>query len=153
MMLKKIVLFLILNFGALGLGSYFTSSAVKASWYLDLNKAPWTPPGWFFGFAWTLIMICFAFYMAKLITTTNNRKKVILLFALQWVLNVSWNPVFFSFKYKVGGLIAITALTLLIAYFFIQYIKDVKRYTIFLAPYLLWLIVATSLNAYIVLYN
>ena len=151
-MIKKIVLFLILNFGALALGSYFTSSAVIETWYLSLNKAPWTPPGWFFGFAWTIIMICFAFYMAKFMAEVNT-KKVITLFAIQWILNVGWNPVFFGYQLKLGGLIIISILTLLIAFLFVNYRETLNRWSIFLLPYLLWLVVATSLNTYIVLYN
>ena len=52
-------LFLLLNFGALAIGSYFMNNGPQSNWYLTLNKAPWTPPGWVFGVAWTTIMICF----------------------------------------------------------------------------------------------
>ncbi|QLH45180.1 MAG: tryptophan-rich sensory protein [Bacteroidota bacterium] len=27
-----------------------------------LATSPWTPPGWVFGFAWTLIMVCYSFF-------------------------------------------------------------------------------------------
>ena len=62
-MVLRVIIFLVLNFAALGLGGLFTSKGVPSDWYQHLNKAPWTPPGWAFGFAWTLIMICFSFYM------------------------------------------------------------------------------------------
>jgi len=47
-MIKNVVCFLILNFGALFIGAQFTGPGVNSDWYGLMNKAPWTPPGWFF---------------------------------------------------------------------------------------------------------
>lgn len=152
-MIKKTLIFLILNFGALALGSYFTSEAVKDTWYVSLNKAPWTPPGWFFGFAWSVIMICFAVYMAKWATVTKKKSLLIKLFTLQWILNIVWNPIFFYYENAILGLLSISLLTILVTALFISLIKQLKSYSILILPYTLWLFVATSLNAYIVLYN
>ncbi|NBN98947.1 MAG: hypothetical protein EBV19_06865 [Flavobacteriia bacterium] len=44
-----ILLFLFLNFGALAIGGSFTADGVASDWNQNLNKAPWTPPGWVFG--------------------------------------------------------------------------------------------------------
>jgi benzodiazapine receptor len=152
-MIKKILLFLVLNFSALAIGGLFTGQGVPSDWYQNLNKAPWTPPGWVFGAAWTLIMICFAVYMAYLLSTKMNRKKIILLFAIQWVLNVVWNPLFFHYQAVLAGLIAISLLTILVAYFLFNYKKELKTKSLFIAPYLVWLLIATSLNLYIQFYN
>ncbi len=152
-LLKRIILFLILNFSALAIGGLFTGSGVASDWYALLNKAPWTPPGWVFGAAWTLIMICFAVYMAYLFKNSSNRKKVIVLFSIQWVLNVSWNPIFFYFREVLLGMIDISLLTLVVGYLFFRYRKELKFKTLFLAPYLVWLLIATSLNAYILFFN
>ncbi|HMQ48218.1 MAG TPA: tryptophan-rich sensory protein [Saprospiraceae bacterium] len=152
-MLLRIILFAILNFGALGIGSIFTSKGVDSSWYEQLIKAPWTPPGWFFGVAWTTIMICFTIYMAYAWSAVANRKNLLILFGIQWVLNVGWNPVFFHFQQFELGLVVISLLTILIGIFFFNYWSDVKHKSWLVMPYLLWLCVATSLNAYIVLYN
>lgn len=152
-MIKIILLFLILNFTALGIGGMFTGTGVSSDWYQNLNKAPWTPPGWMFGAAWTLIMVCFAIYMAYLIKAHVDRKKIILLFSIQWILNVAWNPLFFYSQNILGGMICITLLTLLIAYLFFHFWKDLRVKSIFLAPYLVWLLIATSLNAYILIFN
>jgi benzodiazapine receptor len=152
-MIKKILLFLVLNFSALAIGGLFTKKGVPSDWYQNLNKAPWTPPDWMFGAAWTLIMICFAVYMAYLLSTKMNRKKIILLFAIQWVLNVAWNPLFFHYQAALAGLIAISLLTILVAYFLFNYKKELKTKSLFIAPYLIWLLIATSLNFYIQFYN
>ncbi len=152
-MLLKIIIFLVINFAALGLGSYFTSAAVTAEWYQNLNKAPWTPPGWMFGAAWTTIMICFAVFMAYAWKLNINQNLLIVLFVLQWILNVVWNPVFFKFHQVAFGLFIIVMLTLLMGYFFFAYLPHLKAKTLLVLPYFIWLLVATTLNAYILIKN
>ena len=85
-MISRLILFLILNFAALGIGGYLSGSGAASEWYADLNKAPWTPPGWVFGVAWTSIMICFSIYMAYLWPLFESKKQLVLLFGLQWVI-------------------------------------------------------------------
>lgn len=152
-MILRIIIFLIINFAALGLGGMFTSSAVQGDWYMSLNKAPWTPPGWFFGVAWTTIMICFSFYMAFVWDTLKNRNVLLGLFIVQWILNVVWNPIFFSMQNVVLGLTVITSLTGLIAFIFFRYASNIKWKSVLILPYLIWLFIATTLNAYVLLYN
>jgi len=64
--LMWLVLFLLINFSALGIGTWLMNSGPTSNWYLTLNKAPWTPPGWVFGVAWTTIMVCFSIYLSYL---------------------------------------------------------------------------------------
>lgn len=152
-MILKIILFLLLNFAALGIGGRFTSKGVASNWYQNLNQAPWTPPGWVFGAAWTLIMICFAVYMAYLWDSGIDQKKLLYLFAIQWILNVAWNPIFFHYHAVLLGFITITLLTLLIAYFLFQFKNEVQIKSLLILPYFIWLIIATSLNGYILFFN
>ena len=152
-MFKKIVLFLMLNFGALAIGSYFTDSGASSDWYQNLNKAPWTPAGWVFGAAWTSIMICYSVYMAYLIKINHNTKKIVLLYSIQWILNVAWNPIFFELHLTIFGLIEICLLTTIIAYLCIHFLRELKTKTLLIFPYLIWLFIASSLNAYIAIYN
>src|SRR5690554_5509789 len=86
------IVFLIANFIALGIGGFAQSAGPASDWYLNLKRAPWTPPGWVFGFAWTSIMICFAIYLAFLAKAVAW-KQFIFIYFLQWILNVSWNPI------------------------------------------------------------
>ena len=149
----RIIVFLALNFCALALGGLATGSGVVSEWYLNLEKAPWTPPGWAFGAAWTLIMACFSFYMAILWQKFKSKKILLILYAFQWLLNVSWNPIFFHYQNTMLGLLIIILLTGLIGYFTISYWVKLRYTSVLILPYFLWLIVATSLNGYIVNYN
>jgi tryptophan-rich sensory protein len=149
----KIIGFLFLNFGALALGGLFAGSGAGSNWYAELNKAPWTPPGWVFGFAWTTIMLCFSVYMATLYAKTKSVKTVIILYAIQWMLNVAWNPIFFHLHNPIIGLTVIVALTSLVTYFLFRYRSSQKGFSLLLLPYVIWLFIATSLNAYVVFMN
>jgi len=152
-MKTRFIFFLILNFAALGLGGFFTSQGVTSNWYIALAQAPWTPPGWVFGITWTLIMLCFTLYMAYLYARVENKKSLLSLFIIQWVLNVSWNPIFFKFHAVLVGLVTISLLTALIGVFIMRYWKKLGPKSVLLFPYFVWLVIATSLNLYILLYN
>lgn len=149
----KLIVFLILNISALIIGSFLMDGGPQSEWYQTLNKAPWTPPGWVFGTAWFIIMICFSFYMANLWQLYKNKKTIISLFTLQWILNVGWNPTFFYYKYVLTGFIVIIGLTVLIGFILLFYWTKLKLKSILILPYLLWLFIATSLNGYIIFNN
>ncbi|MEZ5047039.1 MAG: TspO/MBR family protein [Chitinophagaceae bacterium] len=152
-MIYKLIIFLILNFGAIALGGLFTGRGVASDWYIKLSKAPWTPSGWVFGVAWTAIMICFSLYMAKVWTAIENKRLLILLYSVQWILNIGWNPTFFYYNKVLTALFLISALTVLIGFFLLFYWQTLKLKSLLIAPYLIWLLIATSLNAYIFLKN
>jgi len=141
------ILFLVLNFGSLAIGSQFMGNGPSSKWYLDLNKAPWNPPGWVFGVAWTTIMVCFSIYLAYLINLNNNIF-FWLIFSVQFILNISWNFIFFN-KHSIGvALVIIILLTITIGFYLFHFLGDMELKSLLIAPYFLWLLVATSLNAY-----
>ena len=147
---KRLILFLVINFGGLAIGSWLMNYGPQSDWYLSLNQAPWTPPGWVFGIAWTSIMICFSIYMSFLYLK-NPSKNVVILFSFQFILNVIWNYIFFNQHLIALGFIVIVLLTLLVFYFYFKFNTLKAKYL--LLPYMIWLCIATSLNAYILLNN
>lgn len=140
---------MIINFGALAIGQIFTGTGVTSDWYQNLPKAPWTPPGWVFGAAWFTVMACFTVYMAYAWEIIANKQVLLSLFIVQWVLNVGWNPVFFYFHEVLAGLAVITLLTLVVVTFLLGYSAQMKLKSLWVLPYFLWLLVASSLNGYI----
>jgi benzodiazapine receptor len=150
--LRLTILFLILNFGGLAIGSWLMNNGPLTDWYTNLNQAPWTPPGIVFGIAWTLIMICFSIYLGKLFLD-NNSKKMKIIFLIQFILNVSWNFIFFNQHLVLVGLITITLLTSLLFIYFFKLSNKVGNYKYLLLPYMIWLSIATSLNLYILVHN
>jgi len=151
-LLKISIYFLVLNFSALAIGSWLMNNGPITNWYMNLNQAPWTPPVWVFGIAWTTIMICFSVYMAYLFMEIFNIN-LILLYLTQLGLNISWNYIFFN-QHAIGlGLFCIIALTIIVTLFLINYRKLLQFKSLLIVPYFLWLLIATSLNAYIYFYN
>ncbi|MCB9169424.1 MAG: tryptophan-rich sensory protein [Flavobacteriales bacterium] len=152
-MRNRTLLFLLLNFGALAIGGLFTGPGVTSAWYLGLAKAPWTPPGWVFGAAWSTLMLCFAFFMARITADARLRPRILLLFAAQWVLNVAWNPVFFQWHLVLPALVLIVALEVVVALFLFRVPAQPRVWRLLVLPYFLWLLMAISLNAYILVKN
>jgi benzodiazapine receptor len=152
-MFIRLIIFLLINFAALAIGGLSTGGAVSETWYLTLNKAPWTPPGWVFGAVWTSIMVCFSFFMAKMWEISQHKTMLLLLFSVQWILNVGWNPLFFSMHLVLLSLIVIVLLTGLVGFFFFSSFQKSKLVSLLVLPYFIWLMIASSLNAYIYLYN
>jgi len=147
--LKLTILFLIANFGGLAIGNSFMGNGSSAEWYLNLKKAPWTPPGFVFGIAWTTIMICFSIYLGKQFSEENNKILIGLIFIIHFILNTGWNYFFFKEKMFLTGLIVLVLLTSLIFIYFFKLSSNVGNYKFLLLPYLLWSCIATSLNLYI----
>ena len=148
-----VALFLITNFAGLYFGSILMNEGPSSAWYLLLNQAPWTPPGWVFGIAWFTIMLCFSFYLASLIRIIDS-VKFWAIYTVQCSLNISWNYVFFNLQKTVAGLIIISLLTVVMIFYFYKFKNQQLKYTKYLlSPYILWLFIASSLNLYIVIYN
>lgn len=152
-MIYRLIIFLVINFAALAVGSIFTGKGVPSEWYINLNKAPWTPPGWSFGLAWTTIMICFSLYLMYLWPIIKVKSVLIFLIALQWILNVGWSPTFFYWHNVLLGFLIISGLTILIGVMLLLYWSELKYKTTLLLPYFIWLLIATSLNGYTLLKN
>lgn len=146
------LVFLVLNFSALSIGTLLMNNGPDSEWYTSLQQAPWTPVGWVFGAAWTCVMIFFSVYMTFLYQNLKATKVYVLFFS-QFILNVLWNYIFFNQKETFWGLIIILLLLLLTFYFLIAFKSILKNFRLFVLPYCIWLLIAASLNLYIVIYN
>ncbi len=125
------------------------------SWYRNLNKAPWTPPDYVFGIVWPILYT----FMFISITLIYFDKKcfpycsLISIFVLQLLLNLSWTTIFFKIKLTLLALLIIIILILFTTYICVEFYSINRIASYFLIPYILWLCLAFTLNAYIVIYN
>ncbi len=149
---KRLIVFLIINFGILYVGSLGMGEGPLSDWYTSLQQAPWTPPGWVFGAAWFTLMFCFSIYMA-LLWKPRVSNTVKWFFGIQILLNVSWNFVFFNQRQVLMALIIICSLLGVVTTLALTQRSRVGLGSLFSLPYILWLVIACSLNAYIFLYN
>ena len=157
---KLSTLFVLINFGALTIGSWLMNEGASSFWYKNLNRALWEPPGWVFGVAWTTVMLCFSIYLAFIIkgleisfSIFNYKTDLFKLYLFHLLLNISWNYLFFNKHLIELALIDIIILTILMFYFLFKYFSVLKFKSILILPYCTWLIIASSLNFYIAIYN
>lgn len=152
-MIYRLIIFLILNFASIGLGRFLGGEGPKSDWYANIHTAPWTPPGLVVGLSWTVTLICFSIYLAYLWPLVGNRNLFIGILVLHYILAIIWNPIFFNYQQILGGLLVITALTAVVGFFIYYYWPKMEFKSLIILPYFLWLILATSLNAYVLVKN
>ena len=136
------------------LGSFFTASSVD-SWYATINKPSFNPPGWIFAPVWTTlyILIGVSFYSVWMKNFGEERKKVIIVYSMQLLLNLLWSVLFFGLRSPLLGLIDIIILIAFIIANTIIFYKISKTAGYLLIPYLLWVSFASVLNFSIFLLN
>jgi translocator protein len=143
---------LFINFGLLSIGSLWTDPGTSSEWYSNVSKAPWTPPGWVFGFAWTLITALYSILMVHLYK--NRDIKYYRIFGLSWILNVLWNPLFFYLHWVWLSALVIIGLAVVVGVFIDRLRKEYGwGYAWYLLPYFIWLNIAASLNLFVALMN
>lgn len=146
--LKPLTLCLILCFLAFGFGGLFP----PGDWYQNLNQAPWTPPNIAFPIVWFFLYGCIAVAGWQIFSHTSRLAKW--LWGIQLGVNALWSWLFFGLKLPVAGLIDIVVLSGLVA-FLIHVCRHQRLHlsVYLLMPYIIWLLLATSLNIFVVIYN
>lgn len=152
-MIYRLILFLILNFTSIGLARLLAGKGPRSEWYSGIVTAPWTPPGLVIGISWTVILICFSIYLAYLWSVVENKKLLLGALILYYLLSLAYNPIFFYYHQVLAGLFIITGLTLVIGFFLFFYWSKLELKSLLVAPYFIWLIFVTSLNAYVLIKN
>lgn len=123
-------------------------------WYPLLNKPSVMPPNAAFPIAWGIIYVCMGVSVGLLQPFIGWQKgELLVLFAVQLMLNFMWSFTFFYLRSPLFGLVNILALVWVV----VAYIKKsyyVNKATSWLfVPYALWLAFATYLNAYVYVMN
>jgi len=142
-LLKNISLALTILF-TLVVGSLASSGATDP-WYISLNKAPLNPPGFVFGIVWPIL------YFLMFVVATREYEFIKKLFYIQLLFNLAWSWLFFYFQLPLISFIDIIILIVIN----LSILKNLKMSTslALYLPYIIWLIFASYLNLYIVIYN
>lgn len=154
--MKRLVYILIAIMICLGIGytaSIFQVEALQ-TWYPTLNKSMLTPPNEVFPIAWLIIYVC----MGISIGLVWNKRAMLdsglgWIFILQLVFNFAWSVLFFYLQDPLSGLIDIALLDLTVLFYTTICYRLNKVAALLVAPYLLWLVLATYLNLYVVVNN
>lgn len=128
------------------LGSIFTSGNTNSEWYLQ-HKPSITPPNWVFPVVWTLLffLIGLSLYFAWT-SKKADKPKIIIVFTINFMLNIFWSILYFSLKNPRASFIEIIFLWLSILSMVIVTFKIEKKSAYLLLPYLIWVLFAGVLN-------
>ena len=130
------------------LGSVFTRSSVN-TWYQDLTKPWFTPPGWVITTIWLVLFTLMGLSLFLVYREGLSRVDVRIavgIFAIQLLVNVLWSMAFFGLRWPMGGLVTIAVLWVLIALTILKFWPISREAALFLMPYLLWVCFAAFLN-------
>lgn len=136
-----------------GLGA---SATDVGPWYYGLNKPWFQPPDWLFGPAWTLIYALTALSGVvawRAATSAALRRRIIVLFAVNALLNVAWTELFFRLRRPDWALIEVVPFWLSILVLIVVLAPISSGASKLLAPYLIWVAFAGVLNLAIVRLN
>ncbi len=137
------------------IGSYFTMPAIPA-WYQGLKKAPFNPPAYVFGPAWTTLYTLMGIAVGLIWQKGLKNKKVkpaLYVFAVQLALNILWSIAFFGMRSPLAGVVVIVCLWFAIIETIRRFYPLNKAAAWLLAPYICWVSFAAVLNAAVWILN
>lgn len=143
------VLFVVPTIMFLGfLSGTMSGSTAENAWYQTLIKPDIQPPGWVFGVVWPTLyfMLGLAFAMVLHARGARHRNMAIGLFLSQFVINLTWSPIFFgAHQVTTAFFIIVAMLGLAIATTF-AFARVRKAAAWLMVPYLVWISFASILN-------
>lgn len=154
--MKRVIYILVAILICFGVG--YTANLFQAdsleTWYPTLNKSFLTPPNCVFPIAWGIIYLCSGISIGLV----WNKQEMFdtglaWIFILQLVFNFAWSFLFFYLQDPFSGLIDLILLDLTVLFYIVTCYRVNKVSAWLFAPYVLWLILATYLNVFIVINN
>ncbi len=123
--------------------------AFKKINYSNINMPKFSPPGFVFMIAWSIIYTILYYTMY----TCLDSKKIYFQYLAILIAHTAWNILFFSLGYFLVALILLFIIYFL-SFVFAYFVSQIKRKLFYFnLPYLIWLMVAIYLNFGVVLLN
>ena len=134
------------------------SLTVLDDWYYGLIQPSWKPPDWLFGPAWTTLfgLMAWSGVVAWRATSTEanqTRQRLLVLWALNALLNVGWSLLFFKLQRPEFAVIEVGLLWGSIVLLIRHLRPYAPKAALLLWPYLAWVSFAAALNAAVVILN
>ena len=144
----KLLISIAIPLGIGALAGWFTAHGVNG-WYRTIAKPSWNPPDAVFAPVWTLLYILMgiALYLVwKSDAAVEIKRRAILFWAGQLILNSMWSFLFFS-KHDIGfAFVEILILWLAILFTILLFARISKAAAWLLVPYISWVTFATILT-------
>jgi tryptophan-rich sensory protein len=149
----RLVLAFVLSYATAGIGGALTE---LGPWYFALKHPAWKPPDAAFGVIWTTIFTLCAIsgWLAwQAADTPALRRRVIVLFGANAVLNIVWSALYFKLQRPDWALIEVVFLWLSILALIVGLWHLSRWASGLLVPYALWVGIAAVLNGQTVRLN
>jgi len=127
------------------LGSMFTSKGTNSQWYESI-KPKITPPNWVFPIAWGILFFLIALSLYFAWTNSGNKKIIIIIFAINFILNILWSLFYFGLKNPGVAFFNIVLLLISIGSMIFMLWRINLTSSVLLIPYFLWVGFASILN-------
>jgi benzodiazapine receptor len=144
----RLILFILVPLLVGSLSGIATVNSIP-TWYSHLNKPFFNPPNYLFGPVWSILYLTMgiSLFMVYESGIASQKRKIILVFTLQLVLNFFWSIIFFGLQSPQFAFFEIVLLWVSIAYMIYFFYKTNKLAALIQIPYLLWVSFASLLNA------
>ena len=144
--LRPFIVAFILSYATAGLGGALTE---LGPWYYALRQPDWKPPDAAFGIVWTTIFTLCAISGALAWQAADAavlRRRVLVLFGLNAVLNILWSALYFKLQRPDWALVEVVLLWLSIVALIVGLWRLSRGASVLLLPYLVWVTIASFLN-------
>lgn len=131
---------------AAGIGGLASASA--GSFYLELTRPGWAPPGNWFGPVWTLLytLMGLSFWLVWRADSERAAKSPLVWHTVQLIVNSLWSWVFFVWRLGGPAFVHILVLLVLIGFTARAFARIRTPAAWLLLPYALWVMFAAVLN-------
>jgi len=140
------VVWLAITFAAAGLGG--VGSADAGSFYGQLSRPAWAPPGWVFAPVWTMLylLMAVAAWLVWRERRVDETRVALALYGVQLAANTLWTWLFFAWRQGGAAFGEILVLWMLIAATALHFWRIRSLAGALLVPYLAWVTFATALT-------
>jgi translocator protein len=130
------------------LSGTISGSAEENSWYQTLIKPEAQPPGWVFGVVWPTLYFLMGLAFAMILHARGARSRglAIGLFITQFLINLSWSPLFFGQHKVATAFFVILAMIVAAIATTVVFARVRKAAAWLMVPYLVWISFAAILN-------
>ena len=144
---KILISSLLIVYAVAFIGSIFTSQNTDSEWYQSI-KPDITPPNWVFPIVWNILffLIALSLYFAWINAKNPQKKKIALVFGINFILNILWSVFYFGMQNPLIAFIEIIFVLISILSMIFTTYKINKTSSYLLIPYLLWVGFASVLN-------
>ena len=145
--IKVLIICLIIVYLVAFIGGISTSFAVNSDWYQTI-KPSITPPNYIFPIVWNILffMITISLYFAWTNSREKQKRKIAVVFGINFFLNILWNILYFGLKNTRFAFFELIILWISILSMILATWKISRKSSYLLIPYLLWVSFAGILN-------